>query len=68
MLTKAELIADGCVKNPHIYIADGWMYCPTCQVWQFHEALSHLGLGDCYECCQTCGHYHGQHALKGRVA
>jgi len=65
MLTKAELLADGCVPNPNMWIGDGWLYCKTCEAFQFHRALSHPGVGDCYECCLVCNTYTGRLPLKG---
>ena len=66
MLTKAELLADGCVPNPNCWIADGWMYCRTCEAYSFHSAFSHPGIGDCYEICKTCGTYTGRLSSSSR--
>ena len=66
MLTKAQLLADGCVLNRNMWIGDGWIWCRKCRAYQFHEAYSHSGESDCYEVCQTCGTYSGRLPLKGR--
>ena len=68
MLTKAELIADGCVPNPHMWIGDGWMYCPRCQRYAFHQAWSRPGDYACYEVCPHCDTYNGQNSLRGTNA
>lgn len=65
MLTKADLIADGCVPNPNMWIGDGWLYCRTCERFQFHGAWSHPGETDCHEVCKVCDTYTGKLKLKG---
>lgn len=64
MVTRADLIADGCVPNPNMWIGDGWFYCRACRVERKHEAYSHKGEADCYEVCKTCGTYSGRNAMR----
>ena len=65
MLTKAQLIADGCVPNQNMWIGDGWMFCRTCNRYSFHGAMSHQAEADCYEVCKVCDTYTGNLRLKG---
>ena len=64
MLTLDQLIADGCVWNPHMWIGDGWMYCRGCEKYTFHRAWSHRGASDCFEVCLECQQYHGTNRLS----
>ena len=59
MLTKAELVTDGCVPNRNAWTGDGWFYCRGCEAYSFHRAFSHPGRGDVYAVCLVCDQYHG---------
>ena len=63
MLTKQQLIADGCVPNRNMWIGDGWFWCKGCEKYTLHRAFSHRGDSDCYEVCLECNQYHGSRQL-----
>lgn len=63
-ISRAELEADGAVRNPNMWIGDGWMYCKGCKRYTFHHAMSHPGERDCYEVCGDCDCYYGEEKLK----
>lgn len=65
MITKAQLIADGCVRNPNMWLGPSWFFCKGCEQYAYHTAFSHPGAGDCYELCLQCNEYHGNLQLKG---
>lgn len=64
MLTKDQLLADGCVPNPNMWLGDGWFYCRTCEQYTFHRAWSHKGEADAYEVCLICDTYTGRLPLR----
>lgn len=68
IVTRTELEAAGLVPNRHMWIGDGWIYCPLCARNTLHDAWSHKGDSDCFEVCKSCECYSGPNRLRRDVA
>jgi len=67
ILTIEQLVKDGCVENPHMPLIDGgFQYCRTCLTYNYHDAMSHHGISDCYEVCRVCQTYTGPRQLRNK--
>jgi hypothetical protein len=55
VFTVADL---GVVRNPHMWIGGGFLFCVGCQTYRTHDAYSHWGMSDCFEVCRTCERYY----------
>lgn len=65
-IKRAELLADGAVQNPHVYLGSGFIYCGRCLQYTYHDALTYPypQSGLVYEVCLTCDTYTGGHEMR----
>ena len=62
--TVQELESRGLIRNPNMWIGNGWFYCVVCSEYTYHFAMSHRNDSDCFEICKQCKSYSGHRRVE----
>lgn len=54
MYSLEDLERLGLIRNPNMWIGDGWRFCLNCRQYAYVFAMSFPGQSNCVEVCKDC--------------